>query len=187
MFGFRSGAAKNEGSSKKSGSIKSKVQRRSQRGGDSAAGSVLSRGSAAISSVFSTGSASSSIFRGSQGSADDGDESHAGAQGSRVVRGSRGAAGSSKVQRRSKVLRGGGTQGRTTFESSMMEYRSPTLGKQLTEAVNDESLSDVVFLVGPERKIVRGLRIVGAAPDCSAAGGRDRLSGPGAHAQMYGA
>jgi hypothetical protein len=45
----------------------------------------------------------------------------------------------------------------------MMEYRSPTLGKQLTEAVNDESLSDVVFLVGPERKIVRGLRIVIAA------------------------
>ena len=107
-----------EGSSKKSGSssIKSKVQRRSQRGGDSAAGSVLSRGSAAISSVFSTGSASSSIFRGSQGSADDGDEGHAGAQGSRVVRGSRGGAGSSKVQRRSKVLRGGGTQGRTTLE-----------------------------------------------------------------------
>ena len=103
-----------EGSSKKS--VKSKVQRRSQRGGDSAAGSVLSRGSAAISSVFSTGSASSSIFRGSQGSADDGDEGHAGAQRSRVVRGSRGGAGSSKVQRRSKVLRGGGTQGRTTFE-----------------------------------------------------------------------
>jgi hypothetical protein len=50
-----------------------------------------------------------------------------------------------------------------SLDSSMMEYRSPTLGQQLTDALSDESLSDVVFMVGPERKIVRGLRIVVAA------------------------
>jgi len=47
--------------------------------------------------------------------------------------------------------------------SNLMEYRSPTLGKQLTDAAADDELSDVTFLVGPERKVVKGLRIVIAA------------------------
>lgn len=47
--------------------------------------------------------------------------------------------------------------------SSMMEYKSTTLGQQLTEAMSDDSLADVTFVVGPERKIVKGLRIVMAA------------------------
>ena len=44
-----------------------------------------------------------------------------------------------------------------------MEYRSATLGTQLTEALADDTLADVTFIVGPERKVVKGLRIVIAA------------------------
>ena len=77
--------------------------------------------------------------------------------------------GQSKSKRRSKKVsrsqkkNGGVTRQANMFESSLMEYRSPSLGKQLTDALSDDSLSDVTFMVGPERKMVRGLRIVIAA------------------------
>ncbi len=45
------------------------------------------------------------------------------------------------------------------MDTAMMEYRSPSLGKQLCEALEDDSLSDVVFLVGPERKMVLSLSL----------------------------
>eukprot|EP00960_Hanusia_phi_P017167 505339-Hanusia_phi.AAC.1 len=70
----------------------------------------------------------------------------------------------SKVARSGIVAKSGINSGNQfSRENVLMEYRSATLGTQLTEALADDTLADVTFIVGPERKVVKGLRIVIAA------------------------
>ncbi|EKX51686.1 hypothetical protein GUITHDRAFT_134570 [Guillardia theta CCMP2712] len=70
----------------------------------------------------------------------------------------------SKVARSGIVAKSGINAGNQfSRENVLMEYRSATLGTQLTEALADDTLADVTFIVGPERKVVKGLRIVIAA------------------------